>query len=134
MSGSAADYIKNDQPYPDRGSLFWRNPTTGVLTPISRLIPGTIQVSMQVIDVSSSAVQVLAASIERRYLAFMNVGTVRITLGNSNAVAAGAGYPLEPATAIGAQGGGLFFEASAVPENAFWAISGGAAKLLVVTG
>lgn len=70
----------------------------------------------------------------RKYLAIANIGTGLATLGFDAVAVANSGYPMSPAASLGAQGGGLVWEAGAVPFNGIHAISTAGTTIVVLEG
>lgn len=87
-----------------------------------------------VVAAGGAPVEILAAKTGRRYLAIVNVGLGRATLGFGAAAAVGQGWPLEPAGELGGQGGGYIAEAGGVPNNALFAASTQGTTLIVLEG
>jgi hypothetical protein len=68
----------------------------------------------------------------RKVLRIINIGINPATLGTVATVAAGDGWPLDPAGAVGGQGGGIDFEEA--PDAVIYAISTAGTTLCVMEG
>lgn len=70
----------------------------------------------------------------RKYLAIANIGTGQGSLAFDKTAVVNQGYPLAPAASLGAQGGGLLWEAGAVPLNGVNVISTAGTTVVVLEG
>lgn len=83
---------------------------------------------------ANSSTQLIAANLNRRYLALMNIGVAAAVLNFNAPAVLGEGWPLGPAGTAGSQGGGMVWEGTGVSTDAIYAIAGGSTTIVVLEG
>jgi hypothetical protein len=97
--------------------------------------PASMQLRQTVVSVPAATDTVLVAfNPLRKYLAIANIGTGLASLGFDQVAVVNSGYPLAPAASLGAQGGGLVWEAGVVPLNGMHCISTAGTTVVVLEG
>ena len=95
--------------------------------------PSVITITTTYASVTQTSSVVLAANANRKYLAIVNVGLNRCTLGFGTAAVTGQGFPCSASATQGDQGGGLTMESSLITQQAIQAVCpGGLTTNLVI--
>lgn len=92
-----------------------------------------ITITSTLVAVSTSSSVVIAANPNRKYLAIQNIGLNHVNLGFSASAILNQGWAIDPAAAIGRQGGALSFEPLLVTQE-IRAIAPAATTLIVLEG
>jgi len=108
------------------------------LAPASRaaeiVAPSSVPISQSVVTLAAGIDAILGSSAGRRYLCLMNIGADLVTLAFDQPAVAGSGWPLEPASASGHQGGSMCWESSVIAGSAVHAISQAGSSIVVLEG
>lgn len=108
------------------------------LAPVSRaaeiVAPSSMPLSQSVVTLAAGIDTTLGSSNGRRYLCLMNIGTDLVTLAFDQPAVVGSGWPLEPASADGHQGGSMCWESSVVTNSVVHAISLAGSSIVVLEG